>query len=163
YALRRAALLILDIAGGEITSDIEEFYPKKFEDFQVFLAFEKVNKLIGEEIPTDIIKSILTSLYIKINNVTESGFGLIIPSYRVDVQRKADVIEEILRVYGYNNIKFTTKLNASVSKTSKYDDFKIQNVVGNQLVAQGFYEILANSLTSPDYLKLSNQLKEEHN
>lgn len=163
YALRRAALLIQDLAGGEITSDIEEFYPKKFKDFQVFLAFEKINKLIGQEISTDIIKSILMSLEIKINNVTESGLGLTIPSYRVDVQREADVIEEILRVYGYNNIEFTTKLNASISKTSKYDDHKLQNIVGSQLVSLGFYETLANSLTTPDYIKLTGQLKAEQN
>lgn len=163
YALRRAALLILDLAGGEITSDIEEFYPKKFKDFQVFLAFEKINKLIGQEIPTDIIKSILMSLEIKINNVTESGLGLTIPSYRVDVQREADVIEEILRVYGYNNIEFTTKLNASISKTSRFDDHRLQNIVGSQLVSLGFYEMLANSLTTPDYIKLSALLKDEHN
>lgn len=163
YALQRAALLIQELAGGEITSDLEDIYPNKFDGFQVFLAFEKVNKLIGQEIPTETIKSILTSLDIKINNVTESGLGLTIPSYRVDVQREADVIEEILRVYGYNNIEFTTKLNASISQTSKFDDYKLQNIVGNQLASQGFYEMLANSLTSPEYIKLSEQLKEDHN
>ncbi len=163
YALLRAALLIQELAGGQITSNIEDLYPTKVDGFQVFLAFEKVNKLIGQEIPTETIKSILTSLDIKINNVTESGLGLTIPSYRVDVQREADVIEEILRVFGYNNIEFTTKLNASISQTSRFDDHKIQNIVGNQLVSQGFYEMLANSLTTPEYIKLSEQLKEEHN
>ena len=163
YALQRAALLIQELAGGQITSDLEDLYPKKFDGYQVFLAFEKINKLIGQEIPTETIKSILTSLDIKINNVTESGLGLTIPAYRIDVQREADVIEEILRVYGYNNIEFTSKLNASISQTSKFDDYKIQNIVGNQLASQGFYEMLANSLTSPEYTKLSEQLKEEHN
>ena len=163
YALQRAALLIQEVAGGQITSDLEDFYPKKNDGYQVFLAFEKVNKLIGQVIPTDTIKSILTSLDIKINNVTESGLGLTIPAYRVDVQREADVIEEILRVYGYNNIEFTTKLNASISQTSKFDDHKIQNIIGNQLASLGFYEMLANSLTSPEYVKLSDQLKTEHN
>ena len=163
YALQRAALLIQELAGGQITSDLEDLYPKKFDGYQVFLAFEKINKLIGQEIPTETIKSILTSLDIKINNVTESGLGLTIPAYRIDVQREADVIEEILRVYGYNNIEFTSKLNASISQTSKFDDYKIQNIVGNQLASQGFYEMLANSLTSPEYIKLSEQLKEEHN
>ena len=154
YALQRAALLIQELAGGQITSDLEDLYPKKFDGYQVFLAFEKINKLIGQEIPTETIKSILTSLDIKINNVTESGLGLTIPAYRIDVQREADVIEEILRVYGYNNIEFTSKLNASISQTSKFDDYKIQNIVGNQLASQGFYEMLANSLTSPEYTKL---------
>ncbi len=163
YALKRAALLIQELAGGEITSDLIDVYPNKIEDFQVRLSFDNAEKLIGEEIPREIIKSILTSLDIKVNNVTETGLGLTVPAYRNDVQREADIIEEILRVYGYNNIKTTEKLNASISSTSRFEDHKIQNVVGNQLAAQGFYEILANSLTNPNYIALSEQLKEEHN
>ncbi|WP_372936934.1 phenylalanine--tRNA ligase subunit beta [Seonamhaeicola sp.] len=163
YALKRAALLIQELAGGEITSDIIDLYPKKIEDFQVRLSFENAKKLIGEDIPKETIKSILTSLEIKVNNVTEAGLGLTVPAYRNDVQREADVIEEVLRVYGYNNIKTTEKLNASISSTSKFDDYRIQNVVGNQLVSQGFYEIMANSLTTPKYVELTNMLKEEHN
>ncbi|APY12229.1 phenylalanine--tRNA ligase subunit beta [Seonamhaeicola sp. S2-3] len=163
YALKRAALLIQELAGGEITSDIVDLYPKKIEDFQVRLSFENAKKLIGEEISKETIKSILTSLEIKVNSVTEAGLGLTVPAYRNDVQREADIIEEVLRVYGYNNIKTTEKLNASISSTSKFDDYRIQNVVGNQLVAQGFYEIMANSLTTPKYVELTNMLKEEHN
>ncbi|MBJ6369383.1 phenylalanine--tRNA ligase subunit beta [Snuella sedimenti] len=163
YALKRAALLIQEIAGGEITSDIIDFYPKKIEDFQVRLSFENAKKLIGEEIPKETIKRILTSLDIKVNNVTETGLGLTVPAYRNDVQREADVIEEILRVYGYNNIKTTEKLNASISSTSRFDDHRIQNVAGNQLASQGYFEIMANSLTTPNYIALSEQLKEEHN
>ena len=162
YALKRAAILITDIAGGEITSDIIDIYPKKIEDFQVRLSFDNAQKLIGEEIPRDIIKRILMSLDIKINNVTETGLGLTVPAYRNDVQREADVIEEILRVYGYNNIKTTEKLNASISNASRFEDYKLQNIVGNQLAAQGFFEIMTNSLTTPNYVKLSTQLKEEH-
>ncbi|PIA81984.1 phenylalanine--tRNA ligase subunit beta [Gaetbulibacter sp. 4G1] len=163
YALKRAALLIQELAGGEITSDLIDVYPNKIEDFQVRLSFDNAKKLIGEEIPREIIKSILTSLDIKVNNVTETGLGLTVPAYRNDVQREADIIEEILRVYGYNNIKTTEKLNASISSTSRFEDHKIQNIVGNQLAAQGFYEILANSLTNPSYITLSEQLKEAHN
>lgn len=163
FALKRAALLIQDIAGGEISSDIVDIYPHKIEDFQVRLSFENAKKLIGEEIPKDIIKRILTSLEIKINNVTETGLGLTVPAYRNDVQREADIIEEILRVYGYNNVKTTEKLNASISGSSKFEDHKIQNIVGNQLVSQGFYEILANSLTTPNYIQLSEALNENHN
>ncbi|RLJ69146.1 phenylalanyl-tRNA synthetase beta subunit [Lacinutrix venerupis] len=163
YALKRAALLIKEVAGGEITSDISDFYSNKIEDFQVHLSFDKVTKLIGQEIPKETIKSILWSLEIKVNNVTETGLGLTIPAYRNDVQREADVIEEILRVYGYNNIHTTTKLNASISNSSKFEDHKLQNVIGNQLASQGFYEIMANSLTTPSYITLSEQLKEEHN
>jgi len=162
YALKRAALLIQNIAGGEITGDIVDIYPKKIEDFQVRLSFENAEKLIGEEIPRDIIKRILMSLDIKINNVTETGLGLTVPAYRNDVQREADIIEEILRVYGYNNVNTTEKLNASISNSSKFEDYKVQNIVGNQLVAQGFFEILSNSLTTPKYIGLSEQLKSEH-
>ncbi|WP_298320546.1 phenylalanine--tRNA ligase subunit beta [uncultured Aquimarina sp.] len=163
YALKRAALLIQELAGGDITSDIIDLYPKKTEDFQVFLSFENTAKLIGEELPQETIKSILSSLEIKVNNITESGLGLTIPAYRNDVQREADVIEEILRVYGYNNIQFTQKLNASISNIDKFSDHNIQNTISNQLVGQGFNEMLANSLTAPDYISLSEQLKEENN
>lgn len=163
YALKRAAILIKDISGGEISSELIDIYPKKIEDFQVRLSFENAAKLIGEEIPKETIKRIVTSLDIKINNVTETGLGLTIPSYRNDVLREVDVIEEILRVYGYNNIKTTEKINASVSNSSKFEDHKIQNIIGNQLASQGFFEILSNSLTTPNYAALSEQLKEEHN
>ncbi|WP_282161782.1 phenylalanine--tRNA ligase subunit beta [Ulvibacterium marinum] len=151
YALRRAAILIKELAGGEITSDVIDLYPKKKEDYQVFLAFDKINGLIGQEIPKDSIKSILASLEIKVMNVTETGLGVVIPSYRVDVQRQVDVIEEILRIYGYNNIAFGKKLNASIAPTSKFEDYKIQNTIGNLLASQGFFEILTNSLSSPEY------------
>nr|WP_293300954.1 phenylalanine--tRNA ligase subunit beta [Allomuricauda sp.] len=150
YALKRAALLIREIAGGYITSEVVDLYPKKPQDRQVFLTFDKINSLIGQEIPRDTIKSILSSLEIRINNVTESGLGLTIPTYRVDVTREVDVIEEILRVYGYNNIDHKEKLTASIAKTSRFENHRIQDVVGNLLAAKGFYEIMTNSLVSPD-------------
>ena len=156
YALKRAALLIKEVAGGEITSDIVDLYPKKKDDFQVFLSFEKIYKLIGQEIPKDTIKSILTSLEIKVNNVTESGLGLTIPSYRTDVQREVDVIEEILRVYGYNNIDFKEKFTASVARTSKVENHKLQNIVGDLLTSRGFYEIMTNSLIPSNPTEFSN-------
>lgn len=163
YALMHAAIMITEIAGGEITSDITDIYPKKIEDHQVVLNFENATRLIGQEIERETIKSILTSLEIKVNNVTESGIGMTIPAYRNDVTREADVIEEILRVYGYNNITFSTKLNASIAGNSKVEDYQIQNRTGNQLTALGFHEMLANSLTSPAYLELTNSLQNEHN
>ncbi|WP_223033299.1 phenylalanine--tRNA ligase subunit beta [Hanstruepera marina] len=163
YALKRAVLLIEEIAGGEITSDIVDLYPNKIEDFQVRMSFENAKKLIGEEIPREKIKEILMSLDIKINNVTEAGLGLTVPAYRNDVQREADIIEEILRVYGYNNIKTTEKLNASISNTSKFEDYKLQNIIGNQLASQGFYETMTNSLTTPEYANLSEDINAEHN
>ncbi|WP_394971626.1 phenylalanine--tRNA ligase subunit beta [uncultured Croceitalea sp.] len=159
YALKRAALLIKEVAGGEITSDIVDLYPKKKDDFQVFLTFEKIYKLIGQEIPKDTIKSILSSLEIKVNNVTESGLGLTIPSYRTDVQREVDVIEEILRVYGYNNIDYKEKFTASIAKTSKFENHKLQNVVGDLLAARGFFEIMTNSLVPVETTKAEENVK----
>jgi len=152
YALKRAALLIREIAGGYISSEIVDLYSKKPQDRQVFLTFDKINNLIGQEIPRDTIKSILSSLEIRINNVTESGLGLTIPTYRVDVTREVDVIEEILRVYGYNNIDFKEKLNASIAKSSRYENHRIQDIIGNTLAAKGFYEIMTNSLVSSNAL-----------
>ena len=163
YALMRASLLITEIAGGEITSDVVDIYPKKIKDHQVFLNFQNTTNLIGEEIPRETIKEILTSLEIKINNVTEAGLGMTIPAYRNDVTREADVIEEILRVYGYNNIQFTEKLKASISSNQIVEDYQIQNKISNQLTALGFHEMMGNSLTSPKYVELSDNLSTDHN
>ncbi|MFV8364123.1 phenylalanine--tRNA ligase subunit beta [Flavobacterium sp. ZT3P35] len=163
YALKRAALLIQEVAGGEITSDVVNVYPKKIEDFSVFLNFSKVAKIIGQELPKDTIKKILVSLDIKVNSVSDAGLGLTIPSYRVDVQREIDVIEELLRVYGYNNIDFSKKLNATVSKSPRNEDYKIQNVIASQLNSQGFNEMMANSLTSASYVVLSEALNPANN
>lgn len=163
YALKRAANLIIELAGGEITSDITDIYPKKLEDYTVVLNYNKTAKIIGEDLPKETIKKILASLDIKINSVSDAGLGLTIPNYRVDVQREIDVIEEILRVYGYNNISFSKKLNASVANSPRNEDYKMQNIIGGLLTSLGFNEMMANSLTTPDYIKLSNDLKEEFN
>ena len=162
YALKRAALLIEEYAGGKMGSDISDFYPEKIEDYQVFLSYENAYRLIGQEIPKETIKKILASLEIKINSETEGGLGLTIPSYRTDVQREADIIEEILRVYGYNNIEFSHKLNTSISFDSNKET-KIENIIANQLTALGFNETMANSLTKPEYVALSNNIAEEAN
>ena len=162
YALKRAALLIEEYAGGKLASDISDFYPVRIEDFQVFLSYDNVYRLIGQEIPKETIKNILASLEIKINSETNGGLGLTIPSYRTDVQREADIIEEILRVYGYNNIEFSHKLNTSISYDSNKET-KIENVIANQLSALGFNETMANSLTKPEYTALSENINEEAN
>ena len=162
YALKRAALLIQELAGGKLSSDIMDFYPVKAQDFQVFLSFENVYRLIGQEIPKETIKNILASLEIKINSVTEGGLGLVIPSYRVDVQREADIVEEILRVYGYNNIEFSHKLNTSISFDSD-TNVKVENTIANQLSALGFNETMANSLTKGEYVDLTENLNEANN
>lgn len=163
YALMRAAILIVEIAGGKISSDLIDIYPKKIQDHQVFLNFENTTQLIGQLIPRETIKEILTSLEIKVENVTEAGIGMTIPAYRNDVTREADVIEEILRVFGYNNIDFTTKLNASIASTKKVEDYKIQNKVGNQLTTLGFHEMICNSLTNEKYTEYSDSIKMNHN
>ncbi|MFK5878883.1 MAG: phenylalanine--tRNA ligase subunit beta [Flavobacteriaceae bacterium] len=161
YALKRAALLIVEITGGKKSSDVLDFYPEKIEDFQVFISYDRLNRLIGDEIPKDTIKNILASLEIRLNSETEGGLGLTIPSYRVDVQREADVIEEILRVYGYNNIQFSHKLNTSISHDD-FDGVKIENTVASQLTAQGFNETMANSLTKASYLNMTENLNSDH-
>jgi phenylalanyl-tRNA synthetase beta chain len=158
YVLKYAASLISEITGGEISSDPSDEYSKKIKDKQVFLSFENINKLIGQKIPKQTVKEILSSLEIKVNNVTESGLGLTIPSYRNDVEREVDVIEELLRVYGYNNISINDKLNSSISNASKNNGHKIENALANQLVSLGFYEIMTNSLTTQKYTALSASL-----
>ena len=163
YALKRAALLIKEIAGGKITSDIVEVYPKKIENFEVLVSYERIYRLIGDKIPEETIKNILASLDIKINNITASGLGLTVPAYRVDVQREADIAEEILRVYGYNNVKISDKVNTSIPSFNKYDSNTIENIIANQLTAQGFSETMANSLTKPSYIDLSNNLNADFN
>ncbi len=163
YALKSAAILISEICGGKIVSDIVDIYPIKIDDFQVHLSYDKAFKLIGEKIPTDTIKSILASLDIKINNQTDSGLGLTIPSFRVDVTREADIVEEILRVYGYNNIEIPQKLSRSISYSDKINKVKIENIAANYLTAQGIHEIMSNSLTKPDYINGSETLKKEEN
>ncbi len=161
YALKRAALMIVEIAGGKKSSDVSDFYPEKIQDFEVFISYERLNRLIGDEIPKETIKNILASLEIKLNSETDGGLGLTIPSYRVDVQREVDVIEEILRVYGYNNIQFSHKLNTSISYDD-FDDVKIENTISSQLVAQGFNETMANSLTKASYVNLTENLNSDN-
>ncbi|NVJ88174.1 MAG: phenylalanine--tRNA ligase subunit beta [Flavobacteriaceae bacterium] len=162
YALKRAALLIEEYAGGKLASDVSDFYPEKMEDFQVFLSYENAFRLIGQEIPKDTIKNILASLEIKINSETEGGLGLTIPTYRTDVLREADIIEEILRVYGFNNIEFSNKLNTSIT-FNKDNSTVVENSVANHLSSLGFNETMANSLTKPEYLKFSEVLNEDYN
>ncbi len=161
YVLKRAALLIQDLAGGEITSDVIDIYAKKIEDFSVFLTFENVFKIIGAKISKETIKRILASLDIKINSVSDLGLGLTIPAYKVDVQREIDVVEEILRVYGFNNIAIPSKLKATIANSSRTESFKVENIITNQLIGQGFNEIMNNSLTTPKYSELAQDFDTE--
>lgn len=152
YALKQAALLCKELAGGKISMEIHDAYPQPFEPAQVSLKYEYINSLIGKEIGTDVIKSIVNSLEMQIKEETAEGLELIIPGYRVDVQRPCDVVEDILRIYGYNNIEIPTQLKSSlVIKGEEDKKYKMQNLVAEQLVGAGFREILCNSLTKSAY------------
>ncbi len=151
YNLKLAALLIKEVAGGTIASEISDVYPTEINPFRVDITYSKINSLIGKEIPEETIKSILTGLEIAI--VEENGDALVlnVPTYRVDVQRDVDVIEDILRIYGYNNIVPGTSLNSSINYSSKPDSYKLQNLISEQLTGCGFNEIMNNSLTKAGY------------
>lgn len=155
YALKRAALLVKEIAGGEIAGEIRDIYPVEIERPKVVLSYDKTNKLIGKEIPKDDIKSILNSLDIEIEAETESELTLRIPTYRVDVTRDVDVIEDILRIYGYNNVEVSHSLKANLSyKTATDRKQNLQTLISEQLTANGFDEIMNNSLTKKSYYEI---------
>lgn len=151
YALKRAALLIKEVAGGEVSSQITDIYPTPIEDFKVEVTYKKINDLIGKEIPKDTIKSILNGLEIKIAKEENETLSLLVPPYRVDVKRDVDVIEDILRVYGYNNILPGESVKSSISYSHVPDSYKLQNNVSRHLTGAGFSEILNNSLTKISY------------
>lgn len=155
YALKRAALLVKEIAGGEIAGEIRDIYPIEIERPKVVLSYDKTNKLIGKEIPKDDIKSILKSLDIEIEAESESELTLRIPTYRVDVTRDVDVIEDILRIYGYNNVEVSHSLKANLSyKTATDRKQNLQTLISEQLTANGFDEIMNNSLTKKSYYEI---------
>ena len=152
YALKEAAILVKELAGGEIASDIKDNYPAPVADFAVELSYEYINSLVGKVIPAETIKSIVTSLEMKIVAETAEGLSLSVPAYRVDVQRPCDVVEDILRIYGYNNVEIPTSLKSSLNVEGEVDkSVKLQNLVSEQLVGCGFNEILNNSLTAASY------------
>ena len=162
YALKRAALLIKDIAGGRISSEIKDVYPKTIEKWTVDISFDRVTRLIGKEIEKDIIVKILEDLDIEVLATSHEGLKLLIPTFKVDVRREVDIVEEILRVYGYNNIEIPEKVNSSVSLRQKPDLERIQNLVADYLVGQGFTEIMNNSLTKAAYIEKSAVFDQDH-
>ena len=163
YALQQAALLVKELAGGEIASDIQDIYPSPLPDFNVDLKYDYVNSLVGKVIPADTIKSIVTSLEMKIVAETEEGISLQVPAYRVDVQRPCDVVEDILRIYGYNNVEIPTSIKSCISVKGDIDKaVKLQNLISEQLVGCGFNEILNNSLTSASYYEGLETYKTEN-
>ena len=163
YALKEAALLVKELAGGEIASEIKDNYPAPIADFPVVLSYEYTNALIGKVIPAETIKSIVTSLEMKITGETPEGLSLLVPAYRVDVQRPCDVIEDILRIYGYNNVEIPTSVKSSLSVKGDVDkSVKLQNLVSEQLVGCGFNEIMNNSLTAATYYEGLETYKPEN-
>ena len=163
YALKQAAILIKELAGGTISMDIKDVYPVPVEDFKVELEYNYVNNLIGAEIAPATVKSIVTSLEMKIAGETEKGLSLQVPPYRVDVQRPCDVVEDILRIYGYNNVAIDTTLHSSIiTKGAEDKSLKLQNLVSEQLVGYGFNEIMNNSLTSASYYDELETYKSEN-
>ena len=152
YVLKRAALLIQELAGGRITGEIQDVYPKVYEPYRVSVTYQKINSLIGKEIPVETVKSIVESLEMKIVAEDEAGLTLDVPMYRIDVQRDVDVIEDILRIYGYNNVEFSEHVKSNLSyKTPTDRSWELQNLISEQLCGCGFNEILNNSLTRSAY------------
>ncbi len=148
YCLKLAALMIQEVAGGAISSEIKDYYPHPVADFQVKLNFEKMNRLVGKEIPSDTVLRILDSLEIRVLEQSAEGLTLAVPPYRVDVRRDVDVIEDILRIYGYNNIDFSQRVQLSLSPQGEADrSHHLQDLIAEQLVGCGFHEIMNNSLT----------------
>ncbi len=163
YALKRAALLIKEIAGGEISSEIKDVYPNPIEKWEIEVSYKNIDRLAGNKIDRKIIKEILTDLEMEILEETGDGLKLLTPTFKVDVTREVDVIEEILRIYGYNNIVTDNKIHSSVSLRPKPDAEKIQNMVSDYLVAQGFTEIMNNSLTASELYVKNKEFDENQN
>ncbi len=151
FALKRAALLIKELAGGEISSSVADFYPNPVQPFEINISYQNVNRLIGKAIEPETVKSIISALQITIVSENAEGLALKVPAYRVDVTREVDIIEEILRIYGYNNIEIPSQIRASLNYAVKPDKEALQNQVADWLSANGFFEILSNSLTKGDY------------
>ncbi|MDO4180928.1 MAG: phenylalanine--tRNA ligase subunit beta [Bacteroidales bacterium] len=163
YALKEAALLVQELAGGTIASEIKDNYPQPIADFTVEVNYERMYALIGKNIPADTIKSIVTSLEMKIATETPEGMTLQVPPYRVDVQRECDVVEDVLRIYGYNNVEIPTSLKSSLTTKGEVDySHKLQNLISEQLVGCGFNEILNNSLTAAKYYAELETYKNEN-
>jgi phenylalanyl-tRNA synthetase beta chain len=152
YALKQAAIMCKELAGGKVSMDICDEYPSPIENVKISLSFDYIKRLIGKEIKTETIKNICTSLEMKILSESTEEMLVEVPAYRVDVQRPCDVVEDILRIYGYNNVEIPTQLKGSlVIKGDEDRKHKLANLVSEQLVGEGFYEILNNSLTKSSY------------
>lgn len=151
YALKRAALLIKELAGGEITSEITDICSDTFEPFRFDITFKQINSLIGKEIPEATVREILAALEVAVEAENEGTLSVAVPRYRVDVQRPADLIEDILRIYGYNNVEIPERMSSSLSYVQKPDKERLTNLVADMLSSMGFTETMSNSLTKAAY------------
>lgn len=162
YALKQAAILCKELAGGQVSMQIKDVYPEPIEGSKVVLTYDYVNSLIGKEIGKDTIKSIVTSLDMKIEAGNENQIEILVPAYRVDVKRPCDVVEDILRIYGYNNVEIPLQLKGTLTIPTDEDrNRKYINIISEQLIGGGFNEILNNSLTKVSYYKDLNCYTEE--
>ena len=162
YALKQAAILCKELAGGQVSMQIKDVYPEPIEGSKVVLTYDYVNSLIGKEIGKDTIKSIVTSLDMKIEAENENQIEILVPAYRVDVKRPCDVVEDILRIYGYNNVEIPLQLKGTLTIPTDEDrNRKYINIISEQLIGGGFNEILNNSLTKVSYYKDLNCYTEE--
>jgi len=162
WALKRAIMLIKEIAGGKISSAIVDVYPKSIDNTQIEVSYHNINRLIGKNIEKQTVKKILPLLDIKIMNEKDETLTLEIPSYRVDVKKEADVIEEILRIYGYNNIGISNHVNSTISYSEKPNKEKIVNIISDMLSANGFAEIMCNSLNPAAWYEQNEDFDKEH-
>ena len=152
-ALKKAAILIAQVAGGEVSSEIVDLYPNPIAPFEFPITYANIQRVIGKDIPAATIKEIIISLGIEIKNETNEGFDVLVPPYKVDVTREIDVVEEVLRIYGYNNIELKTQIKASLNTSEKPDREVVLNQIADLLISNGYREILSNSLTKDEYLE----------
>lgn len=162
YAAKRAALLMKELAGGTIASDITDVYPTPIEDFVFDLSLARVNALIGKQIPETVVRTIIAALEVKILAEKDGVLTVAVPPYRVDVQREADLIEDILRIYGYNNVEIPMQVRSTLSYAPKPDRNKLMNLAADFLTANGFTEIMSNSLTKASYYEGLQSYPAEH-
>lgn len=162
YALKRAALLVTELAGGQISSPVTDIYPEPIQPFHFEISLDRVKRLIGKDIPDETIRKIIAALEVKIEKEEGDTLHVVVPAYRVDVQREADLVEDILRIYGYNNVEIPQSVHSTLSYAPHPDREKVTNIIANLLTANGFNEIMSNSLTKAAYYEELDAYKAEN-
>ncbi|MGH2622998.1 MAG: phenylalanine--tRNA ligase subunit beta, partial [Sphingobacterium sp.] len=155
-ALKKAVKILLEVTGGEVSSNIIDIYPNKINPFEFAVNYQNIQRVIGKDIPYQTIKEIIVSLGIDLKNETDEGFDVLVPPFKVDVTREIDIIEEVLRIYGYNNIELKSQIKASLNTSEKPDKEVVLNQISDFLIGNSYREILTNSLTKTDFLENEN-------